>query len=329
MWQEYLRPTTVDDALQMLADHGGQARVIAGGTDLVLQLRRGERQASCLVDVSRVDALRGISEAGSFITIGAATTHAEVVRSLLIRERAAVLAQAAAEVGSAQVCNVGTLGGNVVNAQPAADTALALLALGAEVQVVGVDGARWVGLAELYEGPGASRVDSTAELVRAFRFRSPGWEGHGRETCPSGRVPLIGSAYRRLGKCKSIALPVLCAATVVWLSRDASAGSSNPAQGGGSGNPPRAFREQLKFESVAIALGPVAPRPFRAASAEAWLVGRPATAETVAHAATLAQEEANPRDSLLRCSRVYRRAMVAVLVRSTLERAVGTMNNEQ
>jgi len=316
MWQEYLYPATVDEALHMLADHGGQACVIAGGTDLVLQLRRGERQADCLVDISRIETLRGISEAGGFITIGAATPHAKVAGSPLIRERAAVLAQAAAEVGSAQIRNVGTLGGNVVNGQPAADTALALLALDAEAEVVGVNGsaeraevgARWVGLAELYEGPGASRVDSTAELVRAFRFR-----------VPTGRS---GSAYRRLGKCKSIALPVLCAATVVRLSGGASAGLSNPAEGGGFGNPSRAFREQPRFASVAIALGPVSPRPFRTTGAEAWLAGQPVTAETIAHAAALAQEEANPRDSLLRCSRVYREAMVAVLVQSTLERAV-------
>ena len=313
MWQEYLYPATIDEALQMLADRGGQARVIAGGTDLVLQLRRGERQARCLVDVSRIDALRGVSEAGGFFTIGAATTHAEVASSPLIRERAAVLAQAAAEVGSAQIRGVGTLGGNVVNAQPAADTALALLALDAEAEIVGVDGARWIGLAALYEGVGVSCVDSTAELVRAFRFRTP-----------TGQC---GSAYRRLGKCKSIALPVLCVATVVRLSQEAPAGLSNPAGGGGSGDPPRASRE--KFASAAIALGPVAPRPYRAAGTEAWLAGRPVTAETISRAATLAQEEANPRDSLLRCSRVYREAMVAVLVQSTLERAVGTMNNEQ
>lgn len=267
----------------MLAEHSGQARVIAGGTDLVLQLRRGERRARYLVDVSRIDGLRGISEVDGVITIGAATTHAEVCASPLIRERALVLAQAAAEVGSAEIRNVGTLGGNVVNAQPAADTALALLALDAKAEIVRADGARWVGLAALYERPGVSRVDSTVELVRAFRFRPPAGQA--------------GSAYRRLGKCKSIALPVLCAATVVRLEGD-------------------------RFASAAIALGPVAPRPFRATAAETWLVNQPVTAEAIAHAATLAQGEAHPRDSLLRCSRVYREAMVAVLVQSTLEQAV-------
>ena len=173
MYQEYLCPVTVDETLHLLADRDGQARVIAGGTDLVLQLRRGERRARCLVDISHIYALRATTETDGLITIGAAVTHTELSASPLIREHAPVLAQAAAEIGSPEIRNVGTVGGNVVNAQPAADTALALAALGAEAEIVSVDGARWVALAELYAGPGLSCVDSNAELVRAFRFLSP------------------------------------------------------------------------------------------------------------------------------------------------------------
>jgi CO/xanthine dehydrogenase FAD-binding subunit len=178
---------------------------------------------------------------------------------------------------------VATIGGNVVNAQPAADTALALLALDAEAEVVGSTGSRWMPLLDLYVRAGVSTVDSTAEVVRGFRFK-----------VPAGRV---GSAYRRLGKCKSIALPVLCAATIVRL-------------------------EEAQVVSAAISLGPVAPVPFRARTAEQWLVGQPPTGETVKQAAALAQAEAQPRDSLLRCSREYREAMVGVLVQSTLESAI-------
>ena len=175
----------------------------------------------------------------------------------------------------------------MVNAQPAADTALALLALEAEAEVVGAGGARWVPLLDLYQGAGVSAVDSTAELVCRFRFK-----------VPTGQV---GSAYRRLGKCKSIALPVLCAATIVRLEAD-------------------------QVVSAAIGLGPVAPLPFRPTEAERWLAGQPATAETVKQAAALAQEEAQPRDSLLRCAREYREAMVGVLVQSTLEQAIAAAN---
>lgn len=283
MWQEYLYPESVREAVDLLAEWVGQARLVAGGTDLVLQLRRGERQAACLIDVSRIKEMCGIQEADGAITVGAAVTHARVAASPLIRRVAPVLAQAASEVGSPEIRNVATIGGNVVNAQPAADTALALLALEAEAEVVGVAGARWVPLLDLYRGAGRSAVDSTVEVVRGFRFR-----------VPAGRA---GSAYRRLGKCKSIALPVLCAATLVRLEADL-------------------------VVSAAISLGPVAPRPFRAAEAERWLAGRPATADTVRQAAALAQDEAQPRDSLLRCAREYRQAMVGVLVQSTLEQAL-------
>jgi carbon-monoxide dehydrogenase medium subunit len=283
MWGEYLYPQTVDEALDLLADRAGQARLIAGGTDLVLQLRRGERRVDCLVDISRIDALKTISADDGYITLGAAATHAAVAASRLLREHAPVLAQAAAEVGAPEIRNVATLGGNVINAQPAADTALALLALDAEAEIANTDGARWVALSDLYRGAGVSAVDSTSELVTAFRFRMPAGQ--------------VGSAYRRLGKCKSIALPVLCAATVVGLDGD-------------------------RFAQAAISLGPVSPRPSRARAAEALLVGRPVTAETVSRAAVLAEQEANPRDSLLRCARDYREAMVAVLVQSTLERAI-------
>lgn len=283
MWQEYQYPESVCEALDLLSEGAGQARIIAGGTDLVLQLKRGECQTACLIDISRISELRKVEEENGTITLGAALTHAEVASSPRIQSVAPVLAKAACEVGSPEIRNTATIGGNVVNAQPAADTALALLALEAEAELVAVDGTRWVPLLDLYKGAGVSAVDSTAELVRRFRFRAP-----------SGQT---GSAYRRLGKCKSIALPVLCAATMVWL-------------------------EAGKIVSASIGLGPVAPLPFRAREAELWLAGRPATLETAKQAATIAQKEARPRDSLLRCSQEYREAMVRVLVQSTLEQAM-------
>lgn len=287
MWQEYLYPETIREAIVLLAEWKGQARIVAGGTDLVLQLKRGERQAACLIDISRIEDMRGIEESDGAITLGAAVTHAEAAASPLVRMVAPVLTQAASEVGSPEIRNVATIGGNVVNAQPAADTALALLALEAEAEVAGPGGAHWVPLLDLYQGAGVSAVDSTAEIVCRFRCK-----------VPTGQV---GSAYRRLGKCKSIALPVLCAATIVKLQED-------------------------QVISATIGLGPVAAVPFRPTEAERWLAGQPATAETVKKAAALVQEEAQPRDSLLRCAREYREAMVGVLVQDTLEQAIAAAN---
>lgn len=289
MWKQYFQPKTIDEALEALSRSRGKARVIAGGTDLVLQLRRGDRKAETLVDVTRIVELLSIEEDGEFVVVGAAATHAQIATAALVREKTAVLAEAAGEVGSPELRNTATIGGNVVNAQPAADTALALLALDAEADILSAGGRRRMKLSDLYAGVGQSRVDSTAELVHSFRFRSPG-----------GRA---GTAYRRLGKCKSIALPVLCAAAVVTLQED-------------------------RFGSAAIAMGPVAPHPARATAAEEWLVGQPASAESIARAAALAEDQAAPRDSLLRCARAYREAMVAVLVRSVLEDAVTAAREE-
>lgn len=283
MWREYLYPTTVEQAIEMLTAYQGQARVIAGGTDLTLELKRGQRQATCLVDISRIPTLRGIQEHDGSIVIGATTTHAEIARSALLRERAAVLAEAAAGLGCPQVRQVGTIGGNVVNAQPAADAALALLALDAEAELVSRCGSRWVPLEELYAGPGVTRVDPSAELVRAFRFRAV-----------DGRA---GSAYRRLNRRKTVALPALCAAAVVRLHGDS-------------------------FASAAIAVGPVATRPWRASAAEHWLIGTPANDISIGRAAQLALKAAEPRDSILRGSRAYRKAMVEVLVTDVLQRAL-------
>ena len=224
MWQEYLYPETVREAIDLLAGWSGQARIVAGGTDLVLQLKRGERQAACLIDISRIEDMRGIEESNGTIILGAAVTHAEAAASPLVRMVAPVLAQAASEVGSPEIRNVATIGGNVVNAQPAADTALALIALESEAEVVAPNRAHWVPVLDQYGGAGVSAVESTAEVVCRVRF-----------TVPTGQA---GSASRRLGKCKSIALPVLCASTIVRLVAD-------------------------QVPSAVVCVGPVSPALFR------------------------------------------------------------------
>jgi CO/xanthine dehydrogenase FAD-binding subunit len=283
MWQEYLRPSSIEETMQALSAHQGAARIIAGGTDLVLEIQSGECSAACLVDISAIQNLKEIRLQDGYIVIGSAVTHAGVAFDPLILKHAHLLAEAAGEVGSPQIRNIGTIGGNVVNAQPAADTALALLALDAEAEVMSQSGVRYLPLAELYARAGVSKINSSTELVTSFRFKVPGVH--------------TGSAYQRMGKCKSIALPVICAAVVIQLSRG-------------------------KIKKAAISLGPVAPSPFRALQAEAYLAGQAPCNDTYHKAALIARDEANPRDSLLRCSKVYRENLVEALVKSTLEKAV-------
>lgn len=283
MWREYLFPGSVEEALEMLAAHPGESQIIAGGTDLVLQSKRDQCPATVIVDITHIPGLDFIAEREGFVVIGCQVTHAQVARSRLISEKAEVLALACGSVGGPATRNVGTLVGNVVNALPAADGAVALFALDAEVEVADADGRRWMPIAELYAGVGECVLDPCAQMVTAIRF------------CPL--EPGQASAYQRLANRKALALPTLAVGAVVGV-------------------------KDGVCDAVRVSVGPVAPTPFRAREAEAWLVGRPPTSEAIAQAAELAQRAAQPRDSLLRGSSDYRQAMVGVLVRRALTEAV-------
>ena len=161
MWDEYVIPKSAEEALQVLRSHEGEARIIAGGTDLVPDLKDGVRRVKCLVDISEIESLKKIEPDGTLIRIGAGVTHAQAASSRLIREQATLLAEAAQAVGSPLIRNQGTIAGNVVNAQPAADTAVALLALDAEVEILSSGGTRRVPVEQIYESLGVSRIDST------------------------------------------------------------------------------------------------------------------------------------------------------------------------
>jgi carbon-monoxide dehydrogenase medium subunit len=284
-WEEYLAPTSLEEALAMLKEREGQARVIAGGTDLIIQLKKKELAVKRLVDVTNLDELRSIELKDGFFRVGACVTHQELASSDLIREKAAALAEGAARMGSPQIRNVGTVGGNIVNALPAADTVVPLMALDAEVEVVGGGGTRRDPLGGVCVGPRQCTVDSSAEILTGVWFRALG--------------PGEGSAFERLAKRNALALPILNAAAVVALSE------------GGD-----AFRE------VRLAVGPIGPTPARVFEAEESLRGAAVEPQTIAAALELAAQEAQPRTNSVRGSQEYRREMVKVLLRRCIERAV-------
>jgi carbon-monoxide dehydrogenase medium subunit len=285
VWQEYVSPASVEETVQTLAAHGGEARVIAGGTDLVIQLGKKERAARYLVDITCIDELRHIGLDGDMIVVGAAVTHHQVAYSELLRMHGSALAEAARAVGSPQIRRMGTVVGNVVNAQPAADGSIALMALGAEAKVVSQAGHCWTPLNELFIGPGLSSVDSTAELVTAVRFPALG--------------PNQGSAFERIAKRRALALPMLNVAVALTLDN-----------------------EDLVCTHSRISLGPVAPVPFRAIRAEQELHGSVVGEESIERVLDAAVEEAQPRSSTLRASREYRQDLVRVLLRRAINRAV-------
>ena len=283
--QQYHQPLTIPEALEMLARYDGKARIIAGGTDVIPLLRQGDLQAEALIDITRLPQMNDVQVEGESICLGGLVTHAQVCSSALIRERAGFLAEAAATVGSPQIRNVATVAGNLVSGQPAADTSIPLLALNAQVKIVSRAGEREIPLTQFFLGQGQTALDCTREIMTQIRF-------------PALRKNQ-GGCFLRLGMRKALALPILVLATVVTI---------DPGK--------------KTIKDAAIAIGPVAPTPFRALKTEAKLRGAPISQGSLEMAAQSAFEEANPRSSLLRGSLEYRKEMVKVFVRRGLTRAL-------
>jgi carbon-monoxide dehydrogenase medium subunit len=283
MWTDYLFPTTLKDAVEMLEAHNGQARIIAGGTDLVLQSQRGQCDSKVMVDITAIPGLGFLEEREDWIFVGPQVTHHQVAASPLVQEKAGVLARACGSVGGPHIRRVATLVGNVVNALPAADGAVALFALDAQVEVIDQCGRRWESITDFYMGVGQCGADPCHEIVGAIRFHP----------LPAGS----GWAFQRLARRRTLILPMLCAAVVVRV-------------------------EDSHFADARIAVGPIAPIPFRARAAEEMLRGAPVSEQIVAAAAHEVSQAAHPRDSILRGSGEYRKQMVEVLVRRGLHQAV-------
>ena len=232
----------------MLERFKGKARVIAGGTDVIPELRRRDLQAKALVDISRLPGLNAIKKDGRHIILGGLVTHGQVASSPLIREKAGLLADGAAAVGSPQIRNIATVAGNLVSGRPAADTSIPLLALEASVTIASKKGERVVPLTEFFVSVGKTVLDPSREVLTHIRFQ--------------GLQPDQGGCYLRLSKRRALTLPVLVAAAVVTVDSTARV-----------------------FKKAAIALGPVAPTPFRARESEAGLKGAPLSREAIQKAA--------------------------------------------
>jgi carbon-monoxide dehydrogenase medium subunit len=282
---EYIFPTSVDAAVRALADWHGQARLIAGGTDLLPALAENTLQPRCLISTSRIRGLDEIRVMDEYVEIGAAVTFADLKEHAYIKEHVEVLAGAARSVGALAIQNVATLAGNIVNAMPAADGTMAAIALEAEARVVDSTGANWIAAETLFKGPGQSVLDPTRQLLTHIRFRryERGW----------------GTAWYRLGRRPSLTLPILNCAVSLRLDE--------------SGQ---------KIIKAVIAVGPVAPQSFRARQAERFLESHPVSAENLQLAAEMVPQECSPRGNPLRASKEYRQAMLPVLVKDSLQQAL-------
>ena len=271
------------EAVALLAENGRDARPLAGGTDLLVRVKRGLLAPKLLVDLAQIPELRGIELTERGLCIGAMVTHAEVAASPLVRAQAPAVAAASAAVGAVQTRNLGTVGGNLVSCVPSIDGGPALMALDAVVTVADPDGRRQMPLEELLFEPHCSALTPDELLVEILI-----------PAASLGRA----SAFAKFRRRKGLSLAVVNAAAAVELD--------------GSGE---------RLVRAAIGLGAVAPTTIRARAAEAWLTGQAVSAETLAEAGRIAAGETSPIDDF-RASAGYRRHLSAVLTRRVLEEAI-------
>ena len=203
---EYIAPQTVAEACDLLAEYGAGARVLAGGTDLLVELRRGSKHPPSLVlDISSILELAGIADDDGFITIGPLATAADLMRSVPIHKFAPLLAAAAATIGSPQIQSRATVGGNIMNAAACADTVPPLVALGATVTLQSIADRRELPVAEFFLKPYETKARPD-ELLTAVRF-------------PKLR-PGMRSAFIKLGRRNALAISRLSVAAILELRKD-------------------------------------------------------------------------------------------------------------
>jgi carbon-monoxide dehydrogenase medium subunit len=279
MWQTYYTPRSLDEALELLAEYRQSARLVAGGTDLLVEIERGVRSPKVLVDVTRLPGMDRIwLDEQQQIHLGPLVTHNQVAGSPLCHERAFLLAKACWEVGAPQIRNRGTIAGNVATASPANDTIPPLWALGATVTLQSVRGRRVLCCAEFFQGVRKTALEPD-EMIVDISF--PAMAGNQAST-------FLKSGLRR-------AQAIAVANVAVVLTRAADT-----------------------VTDARIALGSVAPTIVRAQATERFLAGRVLTPEVIGQAADLATQAVRPIDDV-RGSAAYRRYLAMTLTRQALE----------
>ena len=280
---DYYAPQTLDEAVALLDELRDGARPVAGGTDIVVQMKEGRTKfpyPQMIVSLDRIGELKGIefSEKDG-LSIGAATTMADIAASPVVRERYQALAEGAGVVGSWQTMNMGTIGGNVCNAAPSADTAPPLLVFEAQAVIVGPTGRRTIPLGDFFRGPGLTAL-GPGELLAEIRLPAP----------PAS----TGSAYQRHTPRKQMDIAVVGVGTSVTLDLD-----------------------EERCTDARIALAAVGPTPIFANKASDWLEGKKLDTATIDRAAKLAVEQSSPIDDM-RGTAEFRRHLVGVLTKRTL-----------
>ena len=276
---EYFEPRSVSEALSVLAKHGAEAKIIAGGTDVMVDIKFKEEPGG-LINIKKIPGLSGISENGAGLRIGPLTTIRDIETNALVRDKLPVLWEAAHQFASLQVRNTATIGGNICRASPSGETLGPLLVLDAKAKLAFGDGEKIVPFTSFFQGPGKSSTGSTGLLIE---IEVP--------------YPPPGSTSVYLKHAVRGAMDIAMVGVAVLMTPD----SANH-----------------NIEDVRIGLGAVAPTPVRAPKAEALLRGKPLSASLLREAAALAASESSPITDQ-RSSAEYRRWIVEALTRKGLE----------
>lgn len=290
-WKNYYTPRSVEEAVTLLQRYDGRARVIGGGTDLLVEFRRGlHRPVDAMVDASCIEGLDDITQDDDHIVIGCAVTHSEIARDERIIRHGTCLAESCGVIGGPQVRNVGTLAGNVAQALPAGDGTIGLLALGGEIEVADTNGTRWIPVKDAFLGPGKSVIDRHRAVLTRLRFKPTGT----RE----------GSAFHRVMRPQGLCLPIISMAVRLRLD------------------------DGEAITAAGISMGPVGPVPYLAEPAMATLVDGPASTEKFKKATEVALTKVTLRTSKYRATQEYRVAMIrthlpGILARATERAATG------
>ncbi len=281
---EYLAPTSLDQAVKILAERGQESQLLAGGTDMIVQLREGLRDAKLVIDIKKIPDLMQLEyspDAG--LRLGAGVPCYRIYEHPEVSAAYPALADATRIIGGWQIQSRASVGGNLCNSSPAADSIPPLIAYGAVCHIAGPNGRRAVPAQEFCTGPGRN-VLSADELLVALTF--------------SPSPPNSGAAYQRFIPRNEMDIAVAGAAS--WIQLDES---------------------QQNIQRARIALAAVGPTPAFAAEASDWLAGKPATTESFAEAGELAKSAASPIDDM-RGTAEYRTHLVGVLTKRTLALAL-------
>jgi carbon-monoxide dehydrogenase medium subunit len=284
----YLVPKTLDEAVSLHLSYGERARYVAGGTDVLAKIKEGKMKPDYLVSLKHIIAQDRpfLNHETGELYIGAFLTHRSIETSSTIRQNYPILHDAVSNIGSVQIRNVATIGGNLVNALPSADGAIPLISLDAKAHIYGTKGDRFAELRRFFLGPGQCDLDAGEILV---------------ELVIPPLAPRTGSAYVKHGRRSAMELPMLGAGVLLSLEEDLAT-----------------------CAKARICLGVAAPTPLRCLEAEKYLAGKTVDESSLSEAGKIAAEESKVRDSI-RGVAWYRREMVGVLVKrmglKALERA--------